>query len=334
MKVLLLGASGLLGHNVLHRLVASGHGVVAVVRRADAIQLDGSGWKTVVGRIDDSATVMAAAEGCDAIVNCAGVTDMGMLHREDYMPVNRDLCSTLVSVMEYHGIRTLVHASTVNTIGGGTPECPADESRPAAPPFSDSYYADSKSAGEAVLLAAAREHNDWHVVIVNPGFMLGPMDVKPSSGRMLLAGYRRPLMLAPKGGKAFVDVRDVAVAMVNALEGGRSGERYIAVNTAAGHLTIKQLYQLQASVEGYRQRVLTLPNWLLTIAGVLGDMLRTLGVRTELSTVNVRQLMAREYYNNMHAINNLQLPQTPIAQSIHDFHAWRYNRTNEQQKEK
>ncbi len=322
MKVLLLGASGLLGHNVLQRLVACGHNVVAVMRHPDAIQVEGIDYKCVVGRIDHAATVIAAAEGCDAIVNCAGVTDMSLLHREDYQTINCDLCSTIVDAMKCHGIKNLVHASTVNTIGYGSEGHPADENEPARSPFADSYYADSKREGESILLDAALNNTDWHVIIVNPGYMIGPMDVKPSSGRLLLAAYKNRLMLAPSGGKAFVDVRDVAVAMVNALERGHNGYRYIAVNSH-GCFTVKELYEMQAEVMGYRQKVMVVPDGFLLAAGAIGDIMRRIGIRTELSTVNVRQLMAHEYYDNSHAISDLGLPETPIAQAIRDFHAWR-----------
>ena len=159
-------------------------------------------------------------------------------------------------------------------------------------------------------------------VVINPGYMLGPMDVKPSSGRMLLMGYRKSLVFAPTGGKAFVDVRDVAVAVVNALMLGENGRRYIAVNRRGCH-TIKELYQMQAQVMGYRQRVVTVPDWLMYMAGFVGDILRGLGVRTELSSCNVRQLMVREYYDSSLAVKELQMPETDIALSIRDFHGWR-----------
>lgn len=327
MKVLLLGATGLLGHNVLQRLSDTGHQVVAVVRRRRSLVQEPPDSIVVEGSITDNDTVLAAAEGCDAIVNCAGVTDMSLLHYEDYADVNVKLCHTLVNAMNRHEIRRLVHASTVNTIGNGTAGRPACEREEMRPPFDKSLYAVSKRHGESVLREAAGQHPDWHIVIVNPGFMLGPMDAKPSSGRMLLLGYGKRLMFAPRGGKAFVDVRDVATAMVNALTMGRNGERYIAVNSH-GHHTIKELYEMQARAMGYRQKVLSLPDGLLLAAGAVGDVVRRLGIRTELSTCNVRQLMVREYYDNTCAINELMLPETDLEQSIRDFHGWRKEREN------
>ncbi len=322
MKVLLLGASGLLGHNVLQRLVAEGHQVVAVVRRAGSVCLEAAGWQTIVGDITDAAVVTAAAEGCDAVVNCAGVTDMSLLHREDYQAVNCDLCSTIVAAMNHHGIKRLVHVSTVNTIGYGNAERPAGEHEPMKPPFDKSLYADSKLRGETIIMEAASLHPGWHAVVINPGYMIGPMDVKPSSGRMLLMGYRKRLMVAPKGGKSFVDVRDVAAAVVNALTMGRNGQRYIAVNSQ-GQFAISELYRLQASEMCYRQCVVAVPDVCLVVAGWVGDVLRLLGVRTELSSRNVRQLMIHEYYDNSLAVSELKLYETPLRQSIRDFYAWR-----------
>lgn len=320
MKVLLLGATGLLGHNVLLRLMDEDHQVVVLVRHSDGIHLEMKGWETVTGSLLDYNTLEKASEGCDAIINCAGTTDMSLRHYEDYLPVNRALCEMLVRLVNEHGINILVHASTVNTIGYGSLDHPADESTPMQSPFKGSFYADSKFEGEQIILSAATASR--HVVVINPGYMIGPYDVKPSSGRMLLAAYKRRLMLAPRGGKAFVHVDDVARAMVSALTKGASGNRYIVVNSR-GMLTIKQLYELQAEVCGYRQKVLTCPDILLRMAGVMGDFLRWMGQKTQVSSRNIKQLLVREFYDNHHALCDLQLTETPIKKAINDFYEYR-----------
>lgn len=325
MKILLLGGTGLLGHNVLNVLLGRGHEVHALLRNRQGLrtedfpQADGK-LEIFVGSLLDEEALTAAAQGCEAIVNCAGVTDMSLLRYEDYLPVNRDLCGRLVALMERLPITRLVHTSTANTIGYGTAQSPADESLPMRPPFSQSYYARSKREGEELLLRAAKEHPDWHVVIVNPGFMVGGFDVKPSSGVLLLAAYRKPLMVVPRGGKSFLHVADAAEAIANALQEGQQGGRYLLTGES---LSLGQFYRLQAQVCGYKQRQLPLPNALLAVAGGLGDLLRFCGLRTQLSTRNVRQLMVREYYSNRRAVADLHLHQTPIRQAIADFFAWR-----------
>lgn len=216
----------------------------------------------------------------------------------------------LLQVMQRKGIHRLVHVSTANTIGYGSPEAPADERSPMQPPFTESYYALSKREGERLLEDYSRRHPEEHIVIVNPGFMLGAYDVKPSSGKLLLAAYRKPLMICPKGGKSFIHVCDVAEAVVHAIVHGANGERYLLTGE---NLSLKELYLLQAATMGYRQKIVSLPNWLALCVARIGDLLRTLGIKSQLSTRNVRQLLVREYYDSTHATSDLHLPRTHLS---------------------
>lgn len=323
MTILLLGGNGLLGHNVLNLLLLRGYKVHALVRHRESLH-----WVSFP-HVDEALTILEgspldqsalehAATGCDAIINCAGITDMGLLKYEDYLPVNRNLCSLLVRLMEHRGITRLVHTSTANTIGYGTPTHPADESAPMQSPFVESYYARSKREGEALLLEACAKHPDWHLVVVNPGFMVGGYDYKPSSGQLLMAAWRKPLMMVPQGGKSFIHVADAATAIVNALTMGQHGARYLLTGE---NRSLMDFYRIQRQCCGYRQLLLPCPNWLLALGGKLGDLLHRLGIRTQACTRNVRQLMVYEYYDNRAARTDLAMPQRPVTEAIADFFA-------------
>ena len=320
MKVLLLGSTGLLGHNVLSELLLKGYEVNAVVRHADNLRLtDSTGRLTVVESSLGTENLRNAARGCDAIINCAGTTDMSLRNYSDYMPVNATLCEELLQLMDELGIRTLVHVSSANTVGYGNEKKPGTEQDDMKDPFTHSYYAKSKKAGETILLWAAMEHPDYHIVILNPGFMIGPYDVKPSSGKLLLAAKNKPLMAVPRGGKSFVDVRDVARAVVTALTKGGNGERYLLTGT---DMSLRDFYVLQASVCGYKQHLMTLPDWVVLLAGKIGDFLRYLGIATQLSTRNVKQLCIMENYSCDKAREALDYRLSPVNKAIEDFFAW------------
>lgn len=324
MKVLLLGASGLLGRNVMQVLVRRGHAVVALVRQsrrvADVEALPASAVRLVEGDLLRRDVLKAAAQGCDAIINCAGTTDMSLRHYADYVPVNVTLVQLLLDVSAELGIGTLVHVSTANTVDYGTSQQPAREQGTLRSPFAEAFYAQSKMEGERLVRQAATRRADDHLVVVNPGFMVGAFDSKPSSGKLLQAAYRRPVMVAPRGGKSFVPVADAAEAVANALTRGRNGSRYLLTGD---NLSLAAFYRLQADAMGYRQRVWQLPSWFVAAAGRVGDGLRWLGIRTQLSSVNVRQLMVREYYDCTSAEEELGLPHTDLAQAVRDYFAWR-----------
>lgn len=319
MKVLLTGANGLLGQNVLRQLLNENHEVVALVRRASSLQqFDNMVIKE--GSFIEADILREAAKGCDAIVNVAGTTDMSLLSYGDYLPVNKNGVEVILQIMEEHGIKRLVHVSTANTIGYGSPDQPADEEAEMTEPFRQSFYARSKAEGEQLLHWETTEHPDWHIVIVNPGFMIGPYDTRPSSGQLLDAAYGRKRMVCPSGGKSFVYVKDAAVAIVNALTMGRNGENYLLTGKS---ISLHDFYVLQASLCGYKQQVMVLPDWLVLAAGYVGDLLQMLKIKTQLCTRNVRQLLVNEYYSNLKARQELLMPQTPIEEAIRAYFDWK-----------
>lgn len=330
-KVLLLGATGFLGRNVLRELLRREFEVVALVRdRKNAVapilekeltQLPCYQKLSIVeGSLLSPKAILDASQGCDAVVNCSGTTDMSLLKLADYYPVNRDAVGFVIEAMKNHGISTLVHVSTANTIGYGTSERWATEASPIENPFAESFYAQSKKAGEERVLQFAEENKDAHVIVVNPGFMLGPYDLKPSSGQLLMAANRRPVLVAPKGGKSFIHVGDAACAIVNAIDRGENGSKYLLTGK---NMSLKEFYRMQAEVCGYRQKVLDLPNGLALAGAKIGDLLRLCGIRTQLATRNVRQLLVMEWYDNSHTCKELDMPETPIAKAIKDFFDYR-----------
>jgi dihydroflavonol-4-reductase len=105
-------------------------------------------------------------------------------------------------------------------------------------------------------------------VIVNPVYMVGPWDWKPSSGRMLLEIGAGKGLFAPPGGNDFVDVRDVAAGILAATERGRTGRRYILGGHALSYLDAWRVF---ARVTGRMQPLGLAPTAAVRIAGWVGD---------------------------------------------------------------
>lgn len=329
MKILLLGSTGLLGRNVLNILLERGYEVVAFVRNSHGIKdIDNKALTIVEGKLTNKEAFRKAAKGCEAIINCVGTTDMSLLRYEDYLPMNRELCRTLVELSETTDTKIVVHVSSANTIGYGDKANPSDEAKEMREPFASSYYARSKREGEMLLEKAALKNPDCHYIILNPGFMIGAWDSKPSSGQLLLAGYKRRFMVAPGGGKSFVAVKDVAAVAVAALTRGKSGERYLLTGE---ELMLSDFYRRQATLCGYKQKILILPRWILSIAGAFGDLLRIIHIPTQVSTNNIKQLSVMEYYSSKKAKEELGFEATSIDKAIVEFFEW-YNRNKRSNK--
>jgi nucleoside-diphosphate-sugar epimerase len=318
MKILVTGANGLLGHRVVMELLNRNYSVKIIIRNTRNIFFDISTVEVCEGNFNNYQLIKNAAEGCDAIIHIAAVTATYLLHYADYSKINVSGVKLILKVAEELNILNLVYVSSSNTIGFGTEQLFADERSDIQYPFSESFYAQSKVEAEKLVVEASKKEKR-HFVIINPTFMIGAFDPKPSSGKLMLMGYNRWLMFTPKGGKNFVAVEDVAVAVCNALTQGRNGERYL---TSGVNLSFKEFYNLQKKIVGYKQYTILIPDFLLSIIGKTGDILRKLGIKTEICTMNLNQLKIWEFYSNKKATKDLNLPETDLKIAIKEAIDW------------
>jgi len=318
MNVLVTGANGLLGHNVVLELLKRQHSVRIIVRSTNDIHYNLDLVDVFKGNFTHYESLKQAAKGYDAIIHIAAVTTTNLLHYEDYAKINVDGSAQVISVATELNINRIVYVSTANTIGFGSEQQPADESFQIEYPFSGSFYARSKVASEQLFVEASRLP-DKHIVIINPTFMIGSYDPKPSSGKLILLGYKKRVMVIPKGGKNFVPVKDVTAVVCNALTLGKNGERYLA---SGANLTFNEFYKLQKQIENYQQHYIEIQDLVLILVGKVGDLVRKLGIKTELCSMNLSQLMIREYYSNRKAKAELDLAETDLKIAIKEAIDW------------
>jgi len=318
MNILVTGANGLLGHNVVMELLRRKHSVNIIVRSTDNIFFDLDSLTVFIGNFTDSDLLLKAAQGCEAIIHIAAITSTNLLHYSDYSKINVEGTAKVIKVADTLNINRLVFVSSANTVGFGTEQALANECFEIEYPFTNSFYAKSKLESEKLVLEASTK-SDLHYVIINPSFMIGAWDVKPSSGKLLIMGYKKPLMLIPKGGKNFVAVADVAVATCNALTLGNNGERYLVTGV---NLSFKDYYQLQKQVGKYNQTLIEFPNSILILIGIIGDYCRKFGIKTDVCSMNINQLIIKEYYSNKKAKIALKLPVTNLKQAIKEAIEW------------
>ena len=143
------------------------------------------------------------------------------------------------------GVERVVFVSSVGAMGpAANPEHPRSEAalpaRRRRRPRPDFRYARAKALGEQHALQAAADGLD--VVVVNPGFVIGPGDVHRVSSWPIEEYLRGVLRFTVRGGLSYVDVRDVVAGMLLAEQRGVSGERYILSNDE-GNLPYPEFFE-------------------------------------------------------------------------------------------
>ena len=318
MKILVTGANGLLGHHVVMELLERHEQVSIIVRSMENIYFDLQQVHVFTGDFIDYETLKKAAFGCDAVIHSAAVTATNLLHYSDYEKVNVSGSANVLRVCNELGINRVVFISSSNTIGYGTSENPANEHSPIQFPFTNSQYAQSKLAAEQLFFEAS-QLPDKHIIIINSCFLIGGFDTKNSSGRLVKMGYRKPLLFLPKGGKNFVPAKTVAEAACNAITKGNNGEKYLVCGE---NLSFTDFFLLQKAVGNYKQLIVELPDWILKFAALAGDLLRKLGLKTDLSSINIRQLLLREYYSGEKAMAELKYKSADLKEAVGEAIKW------------
>ncbi|GHD51014.1 NAD-dependent epimerase/dehydratase family protein [Mycetocola manganoxydans] len=170
MRVLVTGASGLLGRAVAAELIAAGHEVRCFQRRPSGV----SGATDALGSITDADAVASAVDGCDAIVHLAAKVSLAG-DPADFDRVNVGGTRTLLDAARTAGIERFVYVSSPSVAHSGS-SIVGDDALPADPAHARGDYARTKA--EAELLALAADSPSLRVVAVRPHLVWGPGDTQ------------------------------------------------------------------------------------------------------------------------------------------------------------
>ncbi len=284
-KLAITGASGLLGASLAAEALTAGHEVVATRRGSTRAQhLDDLAieWRTAeLGSVEQ---LTAAFTGVDAVFHCAAAVSVQQRESAELRATNVDGTRNVLEAVRRAKVPRLVHTSTIAAVGPSRDGQPSDETAPFD--YSDfgpiDAYARTKREAEELVLGAAA---DLDVVVVNPGYMFGPRDVRPSSGKLLLDVAKRKVPGHTPGTNSFVDVRDVARGMLAAWQRGARGQRYIL----GGHeLSYRALFELVAKLAGVAPPRLALPLALAKVVGRWGDLVERFGGNPVVNSAQVR----------------------------------------------
>jgi dihydroflavonol-4-reductase len=158
------------------------------------------------------------------------------------------------------------------------------------------------------------------VVIANPGYLLGPWDWKPSSGKMLLELAQRFAPLAPRGGVSICDARDVASGILAALDRGQAGASYILAGENMSYLEAWKRFAAVGGRRGPIKRYSRPAGWL---TGILGDAIeRWNATETVFNSAAIALGNTCHYYSSERAAKELGYHSRPAEQSIRDAWEW------------
>ena len=252
MKILVTGATGLIGSHLVERLRARGQDLRVLVRStSDLCRLRGLSLELAYGDVRDLQAVREAVKGVDVVYHLAGVMrDWGP--RQLFLDVNVGGTEHVCRACVAEGVGRLIHISSVAATGMEDYPGIKDESAPLLTnPRRHHPYSYSKAESERVVQRFAREHG-LKATILRPSYVYGPREL--NVGLYIVARLlQRRFYLLPGNGRNYHQmtyVTDVARGLELALKEQAIGQTYVLVGPRT---TAREVYSALARAMGRRE---------------------------------------------------------------------------------
>ncbi len=321
MKALVTGSTGFIGAAVACCLLEHGVEVRVLVRRdSDLGNLQGLKVELAYGDLRDVTSLRQAVAGCRHIYHVAAHYAFWAKDPRIFYDINVTGTRNLMEAARDADVERIVYTSTIGAIGlppgGGL----GTEETPVSLKQMVGHYKRSKYLAEQEVHKLAQA--GLPVVIVNPSAPVGARDIKPTPTGQVIVDFMKGRMPAYiETGMNLIDVDDVAVGHLRAMEKGRIGERYILGNQ---NLMLRDILALLSRLTGVPAPTIKLPRWaILPLAYAnqwLADYVTRRPPRIPLEGVKMAKYIM--HYDSSKAIRELGLPQTPVDIALEKAVRW------------
>ncbi|MCK4344190.1 MAG: NAD-dependent epimerase/dehydratase family protein [Bacteroidales bacterium] len=265
MKIFITGSTGFIGTYLMKRLAQTKHELHCLARETSNTQLlKEAGANIFIGDITDKASLLKGMEGCDWVIHLASSFVFWVPNNKVFSDVNITGTRNVMESALEKGISKVVSVSTVGIYGNA--DWPVTEETPVGAKRASTYVR-TKYEGDLIAWDLYEKKN-LPMVVIYPSAVIGANDPK-ASGRYIknYARGRMPAQVLTKLYFSFVHVKDVAEAIVKALEKENNiGEKYIV--SAENH-TWGEINQMISEISGTKHPFLKFPTWMTVMTSYL-----------------------------------------------------------------
>jgi dihydroflavonol-4-reductase len=324
MKVLVTGASGFIGGWLCQYLLKNKFEVYALCRSEKFFPtFKAKGIFPILGDVTKPESLATATKNMDWVFHLAGIIDYKEEARQLMEEVNVEGTKNIIKACIENNVKKFLLLSSVVTIGSNfnKSDDPMNEESNFNLSKLNLGYFETKRKAESIVLEAAKQNKIW-AVAVNPSTVYGAGDMLKGSRKFQRKVADGSFPFYTPGGVSIVHVKDVVAACLNAMEMGRSGERYIL---SGENITIKQLFN-QISIEAnVSQPKWLIPKFILKALSYSLPILKKLGFSVSMSKENTLVSIMYHWFDNRKAKKELNFSPMNYKLAIKDSVQWYLN---------
>jgi len=322
MRVAVTGASGHVGVNLCHALLDQGFDVRALMH-IHHTALEKLPLTRISGNVLDTDSLRPLVKDAEIVFHLAArisiTGDQHGLVRE----TNETGTRNLLKLSKEYGVRRFIHFSSIHAFDQHPLDQTLDESRSLVTRgFS---YDLSKAAGEKAVMEYADA--GLNAIVLCPTAIIGPSDPEPSlTGKAILQLIKNKIPALVPGGYNWVDVRDIVSTAINAMEHGRSGQKYLI----SGHWhSLKELSGLLTEITGKRVVSTVLPFGVARLGLPFIQLYSRITGNDPLYTSESLEILANgnKFINHSKATLELLHKPRPLKETLTDLINW-FNQNN------
>lgn len=252
---LVTGGTGFVGRHLVHKLVERGEDVRILVRSPSRLEgLKELRLEIYDGDLRDIVSLRSALANCRRLYHVAADYRLWSLNPQELYHSNVEGTRNILQTAKELGVEKIVYTSTVGALGNPGNGTPGNEQTPVSIEEMTGPYKRSKFLAEKIALDFASQ--GVPITIVNPSTPVGSRDVKPTpTGQMIVDFLRGKMFAYMDTGLNLVDVEDVAVGHILAMENGQIGQKYILGNQNLPLIEIFQILSRLTGIPAPRQRM-------------------------------------------------------------------------------
>ncbi len=313
MKVLVTGATGFIGRNLVEELLKNGYDVRILARTPGKIR-----WEKNVEEVKGDVLVYdslpPAMDGVDGVFHLAGIISTRKKDEKLMYEINFIGAKNIFQAAYEAGIKRFLYLASIFALGAGTKDQPANENINYNLGHLPIPYFRAKRAAE--LESFRYLERGLPIIYVYPTFCIGPGDEYISSSRLIVDFLNGKIPAAAPGGFNVIDVRDTVRGLRLGYEKGKIGEKYIVGGT---NISYKKFLKELANLTGKKPPRLVIPASILKYSGLIFDNLMK-NPPVDYGT----GLMAGYYwyYEDSKARNQLGHTSRPLRESLQDAVEW------------
>ena len=299
------GATGNIGNNVVRYLVSLNKEVRVLVRRYDD-SLKNLPIDIKIGDVFSLTFLDKSIDEKDIVIHCAGFIDL--LNKEKYQSFRTNYQGTKrIADLCLRKNNRLIYISSVDAIPKKKRGL-VSEPLEINPKKLKTYYAKSKALATDYILNQIRL--GLNAMILYPSAVIGINDYKPSAaGREILNVMKHRVIFSLKGGYNFIDVTDVAKAIVIASNSNLI-DHIILSNTDQ---TIHQLYEAIEDATNTKKFIIPIPSFIARLAVLF---------TSKYSQMMISAIEDNYHYSNLKMKKYLLSELTPFTKTIKETTTW------------